>query len=89
MSSISSPKSTECMSPGLLLPSPHDSLALSWSSGAGVIVATLLSVGQSDFCIAVKELSQNPTPRKKIPTRITAGKFSEHRLTSLLLEIKN
>lgn len=83
MSSISSPKSTECMSPGLLLPSLHDSLALSRSSGAGVIVASLLSVGQSALCVAVRELRQNPTPRKKIPTRITAGKISEHRFHML------
>ena len=83
MSRVSSPKSTDYMSPGLLLSSFHNSLALSRSSVAVVISVTLLSVGQSALCVAVRELSQNPTPRKKIPTRITAGKFSEHRFHML------
>ena len=67
MSRVSSPKSTDYMSPGLLLSSLHNSLALSRASVAVVIAVTLLSVGQSALCVAVRELSQNPTPRKKNP----------------------
>ena len=73
------------MSPGLLLSSFHDSLALSWSSVAVAIVVTLLTVGQSAFCLAVRELTQNPTPKNKTknPNRITAGKISENRFHML------